>query len=165
VGDAHTLVAQPERVSHRPFALFIADPEPHTIIGTDTAAGTMDLQKVKSMIWRGSLDSLSLSITPRTEVVEGQVNIADALNTEIGALIRVRQPGMIREVRHSFVGADTLPMLEYADRVKEDRFGRSRASQGLDPDVLQSTTKSGVDATVTASQKESALLARRLSST
>ena len=41
-------------------------------------------------------------------------------------------------------------MLQYLDAMKEARTGQTAASQGLDPDVLQSTTKAAVTATVSS---------------
>jgi len=160
VGTGHKMVGEPKKIRRRPFALFVADPEPHTVVGLDYADYTMDIQRIKSNIWRGSLDSLSLTLIPRVEAVEGMVNMADLLNTEVGGVIRVRQPGMLREVTHSFVGEAALPMLQYADDVKEQRTGQSKASVGLDPDALQSTTKSAVAMTRDAAQQQLELLAR-----
>jgi len=147
-------------VSSRPFAVITPDPEPHTIMGMGFWDLLKDVQKVKSQIQRGMLDSLGLAIDPQQEVVANAVNMQDLLNPELGGLIRVRQPGMIREVKHGFVGPDTLPVLAYYDEIKEGRSGQSKASQGLDPDVLQSTTKAAVSATVTAAQQRIEMIAR-----
>jgi hypothetical protein len=51
-------------------------------------------------------------------------------------------------------------MLDYMDRMKEDRTGMSKASMGLDPDALQSTEKSAVSATMASSQAQIELLCR-----
>ena len=45
---------------------------------------------------RGTLDSLDFSIFPRMGIVEGQVNVDDVLNTDIGQPIRMRAPGMVQ---------------------------------------------------------------------
>ena len=51
-------------------------------------------------------------------------------------------------------------MMDYLDQIKEDRTGMSKASMGLNPDALQSSTKAAVSATVSASQAQIELLCR-----
>jgi hypothetical protein len=149
-----------EPFKDRPFALFEADPEPHTMVGSCLADATMDLQRVKTALVRAALDSLAQTVNPRTWAVEGQVNMADVLNTEIGAVVRVRAPGMVGELVQPFVGKEVLPVLALFDEVKENRTGMSKAAMGLNPDALQSSTRAAVAATVTASQQHLELLAR-----
>jgi len=155
-------VVHDEIIDEAPFALFCAVPEPHMAIGESVADQTMDLQLIKSNILRGTLDSLALSVTPRSWMVEGQVNSDDMMNTEIGSIIRMRQVGMAGEFNTTFVGQASLPILSYMDQVGSKRTGVSPASAGLDPDVLQSTTKAGVDATVNGAQERNELIARLL---
>lgn len=149
-----------EPVDEVPFAAFSMDPEPHTVIGRSNYDKHKDVQRVKSHVLRGMLDSLSLAIEPQLEVVENEVNIADILNPDIRGIIRTRRPGMLREIKHQFVGGDTLPVLEYYDEIKENRSGISKAAAGLDADSLQSSTKAAVAATLSASQQRIELIAR-----
>lgn len=143
-----------------PFALFEPDPEPHTMIGLCPADYLMDLQRVNSVITRGMLDSLSLSLNPSTEVVEGEVNVKDLLNPEVGRLVRVKRPGMMREIVTPFIGSEALPVLEHMRELGTKRVGRSDASDGLDPDSLQSATRAAVAATISAGQQRLELIAR-----
>lgn len=143
-----------------PFAIFSPDPNPHMIVGNSIADQVRDLQLIKSNIMRNTLDSLAQSILPRTGVVEGQVNIDDVLNTEMGGIIRMRQPGMVQPLDQPFVGQQSLPLLSYLDDIRAQRTGITKASQGLDPDVLQSTTKAAVSATMSAAQERIELVAR-----
>lgn len=153
-------VVMNEPVDEAPFAVFCPDPEPHTLLGLSVADRTMDLQKIKSMIMRATLDSLALSIQPRMVVVEGQASMEDVLNDEVGAIIRARQPGMVQPLEVPFVGAQGLSMLAYLDNVREDRTGMSKAAQGLDADALQSTTRAAVQATISAAQQQLELICR-----
>ena len=146
----------------RPFALYCTDPEPHSIVPQSVADGTMDLQLLKSAIVRGMLDSAAQSINPGYEAVENQVNITDLMNQETGRVVRVRAPGMLRDLVTPFVGKEMFPILMWADEMKENRFGISKASMGLNPDALQSSTKAAVAATVTASQQHLKLMAMML---
>jgi hypothetical protein len=123
----------------------------------------MDLQLIKSSIMRNTLDSLAQSIHPRTVVVEGQVNMDDVLNNETGAIIRARNAGAVIPFSTPFVGQSALGVMAYLDEVKTQRTGISRTSQGLDADVLQSTTKSAVQAQLSASQDRIEMIARLFS--
>lgn len=143
-----------------PFAVFSPDPNPHMVIGNSIADQVRDLQLIKSNIMRSTLDSLAQSILPRTGVVEGQVNLDDVLNTEMGGIIRMRQPGMVQPLDQPFVGQQSLPLLAYLDDIRAQRTGITKASQGVDPDVLQSTTKAAVTATMSAAQERIELVAR-----
>ena len=143
-----------------PFVSFCPDPEPHTFFGLSIADITEDIQKVKSMVMRSMLDSLALSVHPRVAVVEGQANIEDVMNTEVGGIIRQRNAGAVQPFNMPFVGKDCFPMLSYLDEVKENRTGISKASMGLDPDALQSSTASAVNATIQGGQQHIELIAR-----
>jgi hypothetical protein len=153
-------VLRNEIVDDRQFADFCPDPEPHTFFGMCPADVVMDIQRIKSNVQRGILDSLAQSIHPRTAIVEGQANMEDVLNTEVGAVIRMRAPGMVQPFTTPFVGQAAFPMLDYLDDIKQTRTGISKAASGLDADALQSTTKAAVSATVNAAHQHIEMIAR-----
>jgi len=159
VGNNYTVVNN-EPADAIPFAMFSCDPEPHVFFGSDIADMTKDIQRVKSAVLRGMLDSLSFALYPRTGVVEGMVDIDDVLNPEVGSIIRMRQPGMVQQLNVPFLGKEAFPMMQYLDGMKESRTGQTAASQGLDPDVLQSTTRAGVTATIKGAEQHLELMAR-----
>lgn len=165
-GNAHEILewedgdAAIELCDDIPFAEICPDPVPHLATGKSLSAKVMDVQYVKTNLLRGVLDSLSRSIFPREEVVEGQVNIDDAMNPEIGALIRTKAPGMVREIVTPFMGKEALPVLGYYDEIKANRSGVSDATMGLDPKTLQSSTAGAVDHAVSAAQSQIELIAR-----
>lgn len=155
-----THILHEEIVDEVPFAIICPDPTPHMVIGQSVADQVMDLQLIKTNVVRNTLDSLAQVIHPRTVVVEGQVNMDDVLNTETGGIIRTRQPGMVQSLSEPFVGMAAMPIIAYLDDLRASRTGISKASQGLDPDVLQSTTKAAVTATMSASQERLEMIAR-----
>lgn len=159
IGSGNKVIRN-EIVADRQFADFCPDPEPHTFFGMCPADVVMDIQRIKSSVQRGILDSLAQSIHPRTAVVEGQANIDDVLNTEVGAIIRMRAPGMVQPFTTPFVGQAAFPMLDYLDDIKQTRTGISKAAAGLDADALQSTTKAAVSATVNAAHQHIEMIAR-----
>ena len=159
VGNSYEVVNN-EPADSIPFAMFACDPEPPVFFGSEIADLTKDIQRVKSAVLRGMLDSLSFALYPRTGVVEGMVNIDDVLNPEVGSIIRMRQPGMVQQLDVPFLGKDAFPMIQYLDSMKEARTGQTAASQGLDPDVLQSTTRVAVTATIKGAEQHLEMMAR-----
>jgi len=149
-----------EPLDELPICMFCPDPEPHTAIGSCPADYLKPIQAAKSQIMRDTLDSLGHSIFPRMGVVEGQVNIDDVLNTDIGQPIRMRAPGMVQPFAVPFVGKEAFPVLGYLDEAKENRTGVSKASAGLNAEALQSTTSAAVTATMSGAQGRVELICR-----
>jgi len=143
-----------------PFAVFCPDPEAHDFFGMSIADTVMDIQRIKSVIMRNTLDSLAMSIHPRIAVTEGMVNIEDVMNTEVGSIIRQRSAGQVQPLSMPFVGQQAFPVLKYMDEIKEARTGISKASMGLDAGALQSSTAAAVNATVSSAQQHIEIIAR-----
>lgn len=148
-GSANRLLMY-EPVDDHPFAGWHVDPEPHTYFGRSLVEIIEQDQDAATAILRGILDNVQMTNQPRAEAVEGQVNMDDLLNNEIGGVVRVRAPGMLRDLTVPFVAGQTLPALQYVDQMVEVKTGVTRASMGLDPDAMQSTTRAAVTATVSA---------------
>jgi len=145
-----------------PFAVFEIDPEPATFFGRSLADLVMEDQDATTAILRGILDNVAMTNNPRIGVVEGQVNIDDVLNNEIGAVIRQRAPGMVQPYDVPFTAGQTMGALQYMDQLVEQKTGVTRASMGLDPDALQSTTRAAVTATMQAAAGQVEVMARNL---
>ena len=151
-----------EPADELPFAKFEIDPEPHAFYGRSLAEIVIDDQDAATSILRGILDNVAMTNNPRLAVVEGQVDIDDVLNNEIGAVVRMRQPGAVQDLTVPFVAGQTLGALSYLDGLVETKTGVTRASMGLDPDAMQSTTKAAVTATVQAAAGQVEVMVRNL---
>lgn len=143
-----------------PFACLSPIMMPHRLVGRSVAELVEDLQVIKSTVMRQYLDNMYAMNNSRVAAVEGQVNLDDLLTNRPGGVVRVRAPGMVQPIAPAPIGQFTFPMLEYLDLVREQRTGLSRASMGLDPDALQSTTAAAVNATVSAAQGKVEMIAR-----
>lgn len=171
-GDAYTVLKDPDAdedspylgvaVDEIPYACWTPDPEPHTIEGQSITDLTGDLQRVDTALVRSNLDSAGLAIHSRMAYQEGYVNPHDMMNTEIGAVIRTtnRPADSIMEYRHSYLGKDLFPLMEWMKRIREERTGYNMESQGLNADALQSSTDQAVGATLSAAQARTEMLAR-----
>ena len=148
-----------------PIVMFSADPEPHTAIGRCPADQIKPIQLAKSQIVSDMLDSLGHSVTPRMAIVDGQVNVDDVLNTDVGQPIRMRQAGAVQSLTVPFVGGQALPVLQYFTELAENRTGVSAAGVGLRQDQLQSTTAAAVNNTISNAQGRIEAIARNLAET
>ena len=145
-----------------PFAVFESDPEPHTFFGNSIADLIINDQDAATAMLRGVLDNIAMTNSPRLAMVEGQVNVDDLLNNEIGGIVRMRQPGAVMPLDVPFVAGQTLGALQYYDQAIEQKTGVTRASNGLDPDALQNSTATAVQLTLSAGQGQVEVIARNL---
>ena len=166
MGENHEIVKD-EPANRIKFALFSCDPISHTIVGDCITDLTKDIQRIKTNMTRGVLDSLAESINPKTVVNELVTNLDDALNDDLGAVIRTRgdPSSAVQFAATPFVGQQALPILEYLDAVQQRRTGLSDAAKGLDPKALQSSTMIGVEAIINGQQERTELVARVLAET
>ena len=123
-----------------PFAVFEIDPEPHTFFGRSVADLIMNDQDSSTAMLRGMMDNVALTNSPRQGYVQGQVNVDDLMNNEIGGLVRLKSPQALVDIATPFVAGQVLTAMQYMDDAVEGKTGVSRASQGLDPDALQNTS-------------------------
>jgi hypothetical protein len=149
------------------FALFSVDPISHTIVGDSITDLVMDLQKIKTNLSRAILDSAAESINPKTVINELVVNVDDALNDDLGAVIRTRGDpnNTVAFTNTPFLGQGVMPVIEYLNDVLQRRTGLSDAAKGLDPKALQSSTMIGVEAIINGQQERTELVARVLAET
>jgi hypothetical protein len=159
IGNAHNVVnVMP--CDQVPFVCLTPDPTPHSWDGASITDIVADIQRIKSAILRNVMDSLVMSVNPRMMVQEGAVNMKDVLNTEVGAIIRAKNPNAVTQLSMPFVGQAALPILGMLDEIKASRTGITKVSQGLDVESLTSTAKVGIDAGVKAAQAHIELIAR-----
>lgn len=162
MGGAQYKMLDYERWGEVPFAVFEIDPEPHSFYGRSIADLLFNEQDASTAMIRGVLDNVALTNNPRKTILDGQVNIDDLLNNEIGAVVRVKQMGAMEELTTPFIAGQTLPALQYLDQEIESKTGVTKASSGLSPDALQSTTAAAVTATVQAAAGQVEVMCRNL---
>jgi hypothetical protein len=166
MGETHEIVSD-EEANRIKFALFSCDPISHTIVGDSIADYTLDVQNIKTNMMRGILDSLAESINPKTVVNELMVNLDDALNDDLGAVIRTRgdPSAAVMYTQTPFIGQAATPILEILNDQLARRTGLTDAAKGLDPKAIQSSTQIGVEAVINGAQERVELVARVLCET
>lgn len=153
-------VLENEPIDHMPFAILSPILMPHRMVGRSFADLIKDCQLIKSTILRQLLDNLYLTNNARVGAVEGQVNLDDLLQARPGGIVRMRAPGMVQPLAVPQMQNSAYQMLDYMDNIRDQRTGLSKTAMGLDPDTLQSTTASAVNATIQGAQLKIEMIAR-----
>ena len=136
-------------------------PEPHSFYGRSVAESIFDDQDAATVVLRGILDNVALTNSPRLGFVEGSVDVSDLMNAEIGGLVRMRQAGSIQDLSVPFTAGQTLSALTYMDKLVEQKTGVTQ-NMALNPDMMQSTTKAAVTASVEAAAGQVEVMVRNL---
>lgn len=138
----------------------------HRMAGRSLTDTILDLQRIRTVILRNTLDSMSQSLVPRTAVNTQMMTddtVASLLDADIGGVITVN--GDVRSAVQPFVTPDLssqgLVMLEYMDQRVETATGVTRHSQGLRPEAI-TDTKGGIEALQGAATERIELIARWL---
>ena len=160
-------IVHDEEANRVKFALFSCDPVSHTIVGDSLADYTQDIQRIKTNMMRAILDSAAESINPKTVINELTVTVDDALNDDLGAVVRTRgdPKDSVMYANIPFLGQQAMPVVEMLNAQLQRRTGLSDAAKGLDPKALQSSTMLGVEAVINGAQERIELVARVLCET
>jgi hypothetical protein len=132
---------------------------PHKLFGMSIADLVMDLQLLKSTVFRQILDNMYLANNGRYMALDGMVNIDDLLTSRPGGIVRVKTFDAVKPMQPPLLGAPAFNLLEYIDVIKENRTGVTRYNQGLDADSLNKTA-TGINQIMSASQSRIELIAR-----
>lgn len=163
-GTKHEILLD-EPVDDIDVAAFRTEIEPHTFFPVALSEMMVPDQDAATSLLRAIIDNAHAVNNPRLEIDENNANVEDAMNGEIGALVRVRRMNSIREIVTSPNGMGTLSVLQYMDQQGQAKTGTSNAALGLDPDALQSTTQKGVEATISTATAMIELMTRNIAET
>lgn len=127
------------------YADIVAERRPHQWEGNSVTDDVAELQTVKTVILRNTLDNLYWQNNLQPIYQDGAVENPEAvLNPAFGLPIRIKKGVDAREaIQYNIVPlvADkSFAMLTYLDEEMTDRTGISDASSGMAPDALQNMT-------------------------
>ena len=129
-----------EEVDEHPFTMFSCILMPYQAVGLSLYDFLADIVQIKTVLTRQMLDNVYLANNQRTELVEGQVNLDDILNPRPGGVVRVKQPGMIRDITTPFIADSAMNMLGYFGKVADTRSGATAFNAGLGGTSLKGTS-------------------------
>ena len=166
-GGSNRQIVHDEEANRVKIALFSCDPKSHTIVGESLTDYVKDVQRIKTNLMRAILDSAAESINPKTVINELLVNPDDAMNDDLGAVIRTRgdPSSTVMPFSIPFLGQQIMPVIDTLNEGLQRRTGLSDAAKGLDPKALQSSTMIGVEAVINGAQERVELVARVLCET
>lgn len=167
VVKAGSTVFENDVVAEHPFVLLTPVLMPYKLVGMSLYDLVEDLQRIKTALMRQMLDNFYLANTPRTEIVEGQVNLDDFLNPVPGGVVRVKQAGMMREIVPPNITAQAQAGLEYINKIRDGRTGVKEFSQGLVGEELSQSQigSQGVAQLADAAAQRMELIARVIAET
>lgn len=121
----------------------------HRFFGMSVAEMVMDLQLLKSTLWRSMVDNLFHANNQGHIVLASadgrvQANVDDLLNSRPGRLIREYSPNAVRPEAIPFIGNHAWPMMEYIDQQRQNRTGANNLTSGLEADSLNKTARGAV---------------------
>lgn len=160
-------VFENEVTDDHPFALFSPVLMPYKVIGLSMYDLVEDLQRIKTALTRQVLDNVYLSNMQRTEVVDGQVNMDDLLSPQPGGMVRVKAPGMTRDITVPFIAEAGMALITQIDGVRDTRTGVTEMNSALNSESLAKSNigSEGVAAMQQAGAQRIELIARVLAET
>lgn len=167
VVKAGTYIHENEITDDHPFALGTPILMPYKVVGLGLYDLVEDLQRIKTALSRQVLDNVYLSNNPRTEVLEGQVNLDDLLNPRPGGIVRVKSANAMREVSVPFVATAGMEIMQFIDQVRDTRTGVTEANSAMTADSLSKSNvgSEGVQALMQSGAQRIRLIARVLAET
>jgi hypothetical protein len=146
-----------------PFSDLVPEPVPHRWRGRSLYDETNDIQRIKTVLLRQTLDNLYQTNNPMTETVENNVLNPDVLiNRELGGVVHVKQAGQINTLPVEFSAGQSFGMLTYFDEMLEKRTGVSRSTMALDMGALQNQTATATNAAMSAAATKNETYARNM---
>jgi hypothetical protein len=135
---------------------------PHRWMGRSIADSTMDVQQIKTVLLRQTLDNIYEQNHPQKVAVEKDiVNPESIINPRFNGVIRVKSSvDSVKTLVPQFMAQTTFGMLEFLDDLIERRTGVSRSTMALDPNTLQNQTATAVNAQQSAQYSKVELVAR-----
>ena len=140
-GDAGDVMIDREISDGVPYKVLTPIINPHKFYGTSMADLVIQIQKLKSRMWRGVLDNLALVNNPVKIYNPKLTNAEDLLYWGPGATIRSEDPtGGIINHTTPFTAAASLEVMPLIDQMRQERTGVNPQSQGLDIKALADST-------------------------
>lgn len=157
-----------EEIEAVPMTGFVSKRMPHRHVGESLDDDLADLQEIKTVLLRQLFDNIYLTNNNQWLVNE-RVNLADFMQSLPGGVKRVEGldpvSGAVEPVITAPIVQQILPVVDYIDGIKESRTGISKAMTGLDPDVLQNTTKGAFLENMAKASQKVEMLTRMLAET
>jgi hypothetical protein len=158
-------IGENEVIEETPFVSCTPKRMPHRHTGISLYDELMDLQIIKTTIFRAALDNLTIANNSRVAVDWTKCNVDDLLTSRPGGAVRGEGPPqswIMPLEQPSNLTEQILPALAYLDELKTTRTGIGRQMMSPDPDDLQNVTKGAQLAAVSSAALKVEMVARLL---
>lgn len=137
---------------------------PHKHAGLSMAQQLLDLQEIKTVLWRQLFNNSYRVNNPRTIVTKG-ANLNDVLTQGSGGVLRAKTVDDIKPEPVQPIIQHMAPLIEMVDQAKEYRSGITKNSTVPDVDMMRETAQGSYLKMVERADQRVDLLARLLGET
>ena len=159
MGNDKLLRWEKNRDGFVPFSALKAIIDPYKAHGISYADLLIEIQNLKTQIFRRILDNFDFQNAGRWRVSErGSVDVDALMNNAPGEII-FGEKDSVEDISPQPFDGRAMGLLEYIDTIKENRTGSTRYNQGADSNSLNKTA-SGIMAIQGAAMQRMELIAR-----
>jgi len=132
---------------------------PHKHVGMSMGEIVLDLQEIRTTVWRQLLTNMYRMNNPRTIALKG-ANISDIISNRSNGVIRAKSPGDVTIEDTKPIIGQVIPLLQLIDETKDMRTGITKQSTVPDPKTLQASGQESYLSFVEKADQRIDLLAR-----
>ena len=136
----------------------------HRFAGMSLYDKLAQVEEIKTSALRQYLDNLDAMNNRRLVVVDGLVNMDDAVNSRPGGLVRAERIDAVQPIPVDDIGPSSQGLLNYMDKVRSERGGASLDLQAAELQIAGETAH-GVERQFTARELLAQLMTRTIGET
>jgi hypothetical protein len=121
-------------------------------------------QLIKSTVTRILLNNAYVATNGRMAVLDGMVNMDDLLTVRPNGIVRMKAMNAVQRIDNPLLGAPFYNLLDYFDKVAQNRVGVRPFDQSVDPNALNAKAHTA-ELVMNASQERITLMARIIAET
>ena len=137
---------------------------PHKHVQLSLAQTILDLQEIRTTIWRQTFNNMYRANNPRIKVTKG-ANLADVLANRTNGILRCKTLDDIGIEQTAPIIGQVIPLLELVENAREMRTGITKNSTVPDPTTMRDMAEGSYLANVERADQRQDLLARLLGET
>ncbi len=157
-----------ETITAVPMTGFVAKRVPHRHVGESLDDEIGDLQEIMTVLKRQLLDNI-YRVNNAETAVNQNANLRDFMTSTPGGVKRIKGTEPVSNAFAPIVTAPIidklLPVIDFFESSKESRTGISKATTGLDPDILKQTTKGAFIENLQKASQKMEMITRMLGET
>lgn len=170
IAEMHKVVISGDELLERSYCKFVpfAAGSPflmsHSFIGMSLFDKLKNIQDQKTAFIRQYINNATQMNNRRLEVLDGQVNLQDVLNSRAGGIVRSKVKGAVSPIPVDDIGPSCITALEYLDKVRTERGGATLDMQSAELQLGGNAAHS-TERQYASKEKLAALMSRTLAET